>query len=137
MLASGGVLTLAVLVFLKALKGLKNGQDRNLQSFSWITALLGLTSVLALIWVVWNANLTPKETAHDSVMAVMFIYILIHSALATTLSALQALRVRLGYVSAIYPNEPFVLRLFWMFTLGIFWASFAAFVLLPMGWGLS
>jgi len=137
MLASGGVLTLAVLVFLKGLKDLKNGQDKNLQSFSWITALLGLMSSLTLIWVVWDADLTPRDTAHDSVMAVMFIYILMHSALATTLSALQALRVRLGYVSATYPNEPFVLRLFWMFTLGIFWASFAAFVLLPMGWGLS
>lgn len=135
MLACGVMLTLAVLIYLKALIPLKAGQDKDLQRWIWWVALLALVHVLSLSWIAWTANLTPTKTAHDSVMAVMFLYILLHSALGTNLTVLQALRVRIGYVSARFPKEPFVLRLFWTYTLGIFWVSFAAFILLPMGWG--
>ena len=44
-------------------------------------------------------------------------------------------RLRLGYVSAQIPYEPVVLGPFWIFTLGVCWMSFAAFVLLPLAWG--
>ena len=58
----------------------------------------------------------------------------VSAAVAAVVTALQAVRVRCGYVSAQLPYEPMVLQPFWSYTLGIFWLSFAAFILLPMAW---
>jgi cytochrome c oxidase subunit I+III len=51
------------------------------------------------------------------------------------LTAMQAVRVQVGYVSLKLPYEPMVVRPLWMYTLGVFWIAYASFILLPMAWG--
>jgi cytochrome c oxidase subunit I+III len=81
----------------------------------------------SLLWVILAADLQPLRLAHDAVLLVMLIYLMIHSGLLPILTAMQA---RAGL-----PYEPVVLRPFWVYSLGIFWASCAAFLLLPVSWG--
>ena len=135
LIASGVLLTLAVLVFRRAVSRLRQGTDARLQSLLWIASGLGLMSFLTLVWVMVAAPLTPGDLAHDAVLTVMLYYLLLHGGLATIFTALQAVRVRIGYVALRLPYEPVVVQPFWMYTLGVFWMSVAAFILLPMAWG--
>tara|TARA_R110000822_G_scaffold31316_5_gene90618 strand:- start:9430 stop:11946 length:2517 start_codon:yes stop_codon:yes gene_type:complete len=135
LIASGVLLTLAVLVFRRAVSRLRQGTDARLQSLLWIATGLGLAHFLILVWVMVAAPLTPGDLAHDAVLTVMLYYLLLHGGLATIFTALQAVRVRIGYVALRLPYEPVVVQPFWMYTLGVFWMSFAAFILLPMAWG--
>ncbi|MFN3579687.1 MAG: cytochrome ubiquinol oxidase subunit I, partial [Pseudomonas sp.] len=135
LIASGVLLSLAVLVFRRAVSRLRQGTDAGLQNLLWLAAGLGLVHVLLLIWVLVAAPLTPSELAHDAVLTVMLYYLLFHGGLASIFTALQAVRVRMGYVALRLPYEPVVVQPFWMYTLGVFWMSFAAFILLPMAWG--
>jgi len=137
LLASGAALTLAVLVYRRAVAQLRGGSDTSLQPLLWIAAGLGALHFGLLAWVLISAPLTPGDLAHDAVLTVMLYYLLLHGGLAAILTALQAMRVRIGYVSLRLPYEPVVVQPFWTFTLGVFWMSFAAFVLLPMFWGAS
>jgi len=113
---------------------LRNGSDAHLQKMLWIAASLGALHVGLLAWVLIAAPLKPSDLAHDAVLSVMLYYLLLHAGLATIFTVLQALRVRIGYVSLRLPYEPVVVQPFWIYTLGVFWMSFAAFVLLPMVW---
>lgn len=132
---SGALLSLAVLVYARGLARLRRRDTRGLARRFWLASLLGGLHVLLLLWLLVDAPLYPSHTAHDAVITVMVIYQLIHSTLAVVLTGLQAVRLRLGYVSAQIPYEPVVLGPFWIFTLGVCWMSFAAFVLLPLAWG--
>lgn len=132
---SGALLSLSVLVYARGLARLRRRDTRGLARRFWLTSLLGALHALLLLWLLVDAPLYPSHTAHDAVITVMVIYQLIHSTLAVVLTGLQAVRLRLGYVSAQIPYEPVVLGPFWIFTLGVFWMSFAAFVLLPLAWG--
>ena len=135
LLASGVLLSLAMLPYRAAVVQLRKGDDSQLQLRLWITAGLGLAHFALLLWVLLAASLDPRSLAHDAVLTVMLMYLLLHSGLAVILTALQALRVRIGYVSRKLPYEPVVLQPFWTYTLGVFWLGFAAFILLPMAWG--
>ncbi|MFA5494374.1 MAG: cytochrome c oxidase subunit I [Porticoccaceae bacterium] len=135
LLASGLLLSTAALPYRSALAELRMGGDRRLQSRLWTAAGLGLGHVALLLWVLLGASLAPQTLAHDAVLCVMLIYLLLHSGLAVILTALQALRVRCGYVGRKLPYEPVVLWPFWLYTLGVFWLGFVAFILLPMAWG--
>lgn len=84
-----------------------------------------------------SAPLVPTERAHDAVLMVMLLYLLLHSGLAVIFTALQAARVRLGYTGAKLPYEPIVVQPFWLYTLGVFWFSFLAFLILPSAWSLG
>lgn len=137
LLASGALLTVSVWLHHRAVVRLRNGNDKGLQSRLWTVAALGLVHFGLLLQVLTGAQLEVKTLAHDSVIAVMLVYLLFHSGLAVILTALQAMRVRHGYVSSKLPYEPVVLRPFWLYTLGIFWLGFAAFILLPMAWKLG
>lgn len=134
LVASGVALSMAVFIFTRAVARLKKGNASGLGARLLAGGGVGLAHVALLLWGVWDANLHPAETAHDSVLTVMLIYLLVHSFLAVIFTGLQAWRVKLGYVGSRLPYEPVVLRLFWLYTLGVFWVSFAAFILLPMGW---
>src|SRR5690554_7291612 len=72
---------------------------------------------LVILWLMLDAQLTPRSLAHDAVLAVMLGYLLFHGVLATLLTMLQALRVRLGYVGVRLPYEPMVLRPLWSYSL--------------------
>jgi len=135
LLASGVLLTMAVFYYNRLVARLCKGDARGLQSGLWIVTGLGLLHFTLLLWVYVQAPLDPSSLAHDSVLTVMLLYLLLHSGAAVVLCGLQAQRVKLGYVGANLPYEPVVLRPFWLYTLAVFWISFAAFVLLPMSWG--
>ncbi len=135
MAVSGALLTLAAGLFGLITARLRRGKDAYLQLLLWVSALIGLAHFVLLLWVLLSAPLQPTELAHDSVLLVMLIYLLIHSGLSTVLTAMQAVRVQIGYVSLKLPYEPMVVRPLWMYTLGVFWIAFAAFILLPLAWG--
>jgi len=135
LLGSGVMLTLAVIWYSRALTRLRTGNAERLQNCLVGVTGLGLLHFLLLLWVLLKAGLRPTEHAHDSVLTVMLIYLLLHSALAVVLTGMQAKRVALGYVSSRLPYEPEVLKPFWLYTLGIFWSALAAFILLPSAWG--
>ncbi|SDR78353.1 cytochrome c oxidase subunit I+III [Halopseudomonas litoralis] len=134
LLASGVLLSLAVVTFQWLTRQLRRGVTARLQSGLWLVAAMGLAHVVLLTWLALAADLSPTSSAHDAVLAVMLGYLLFHGALAAILTAMQAVRVRCGYVGAHLPYEPLVLQPFWSYTLGVFWLSFAAFILLPMAW---
>jgi cytochrome c oxidase subunit I+III len=135
LLGSGVLLTLAAWWHHRAVLRLKGGDADGLQGSLWRSALLGLVHVALLAWVLVSAPLQATELAHDAVLTVMLIYLLLHGATATLLTALQAQRVRLGYIGRRLPYEPVVLRPFWIYAVGVFWLSAVVFLLLPMAWG--
>ncbi|MGB3610153.1 MAG: cytochrome c oxidase subunit I [Cellvibrio sp.] len=135
LLVSGGLLTWATLWFQQLTRRLCKGEAAGLALKLWLVALVGAVHCAALLWVLLSAELQPLRLAHDAVLLVMLLYLLIHSGFLPILTALQAMRVRLGYVGAGLPYEPVVLLPFWIYTLGIFWLSVAAFLLLPISWG--
>ncbi|WP_197911640.1 cytochrome c oxidase subunit I [Kineobactrum salinum] len=134
LLASGLLLSLAVLVYCRALTWLETGSDRKALSGFGASALLGLVHCLVLVWLLLSAPLRPAELAHDAVLTVMLYYQLLHSGLATVLTLLQLQRLRLGYVGKALPYEALVLQPLWLYSLTVFWLSFAAFILLPLAW---
>jgi cytochrome c oxidase subunit I+III len=135
LLASGAVLTLGVWRYRELVARLRNGDATHLQRHLWLVVVLGFVHIALLLLAKLDAPLEPSVRAHDAVLSVMLIYLLLHSGLAGILTALQAFRVRLGYVGAGLAYEPLVLQPFWSYTLGVYWLGIAAFVLLPMSWG--
>ena len=134
LLCSGIGLSLAVGIYHWLTRQLRRGLSSRLAGGLWLVALLGAVHAALLVWVLLAAELNPTGSAHDAVLTVMLGYLLFHGALAALLSAMQAVRVRRGYVSAALPYEPLVLQPFWSYTLGVFWLGLAAFILLPMAW---
>lgn len=135
LLASGLVLGVAAGFYHQVVVGLRRGQGDALERHLWWISGLGLAHVVLMVWTLRASTLAPIELAHDAVLLVMLIYVLVHSALATVVTMLQALRVRMGYVSKNLPYEPIVLRPLWIYSASIFWLSMLAFILMPMGWG--
>lgn len=135
LLLSGIPLTLASLRFRQLARRLARRDDTGVLSGLWQASGLGALHVLSLIFVLWSAPLSITESAHDAVLFFMVMFLLFHSVLAAIITALQAWRTRLGYVSARLPYEPQVIWPFWLYTTGVFWVSLALFVLLPMAWG--
>jgi cytochrome c oxidase subunit I+III len=134
----GGVsLTLATWIYLNTLKRLRQRNDQQLEGRLWITALLGLFHIALLILVFAAADLRPRAMAHDAILCVMMLYLLLHSCMVTIATLLQALRVRKGYVSRTLPYEPMVLQPLWLYCLSIYWISLAVFLLLPQMRGLA
>ena len=134
LLISGALLTAAALFYRRLVSRLCLGHAQGLGRGFWICAALGSAHALSLLWILLGADLAPRSLAHDAVMAVMLGYLLFHGALVAVLTAMQAMRVRLGLVNVQLPYEPVVLQPLWSYTLAIFWIAFAAFILLPMAW---
>lgn len=131
LLASGLMLSAAALVFRSAATRLRAGVASQLQGRLWLAAAIGTGHFVLLLSVLLNAVLFPRSLAHDAVILVMLLYLLFHGGLAVLLTAMQAVRVRIGYVGTRLPYEPLVLQPFWTYTLGVFWLGFATFALLP------
>lgn len=134
LIASGILLTLAVMIYHGAVSQLRKRNAGSLGLRLWVASAIGFTHWCLLAWVLQTSSLQPTELAHDAVLAVALYYLLLHSGLALIFTVLQALRVKLGYVGARLPYEPVVIQPFWIYTLGVFWLSFALFLLLPMAW---
>jgi len=130
----GLLLSAAAVVFFQTTRRMRRGEDRGLLSGTCWATSLGALHTLMLIVILLRADLAPTELAHDAVLLVMLCYLLFHSTVATISTALQAWRIGLGYVGVQVP-ESLVLRPFWLYSVGVYWLSMAAFVLLPMTWG--
>ena len=135
LLMAGLVLTAATLWMRRIVQSLRRGTAARLQRQLWGVAGLGFAHVAMLVQVLIAAPLSPTRTAHDAVIAVFFGYLLLHAALASTLAALQALRVRRGYVGQHAPYEAGVVEKWWSYTLLTFWLTYGGVVLFPAGWG--
>lgn len=135
LLLAGVLLTAATLWLRRIVSALRSGTAAGLQTSFWGIAGLGLAHIGVLLYVLRDAALAPTRTAHDAVIAVFLAYLLLHAALACVLAALQALRVRRGYVGLPAPYEPVVVEKWWSYTLLAFWLSFVCVVLFPAGWG--
>ncbi len=135
LLISGALLLVAAFILRRALGLLRVGSDYRLQTRLWWVALLGALHLIALLWAWQESGLSPRATAHDAVMAVILGYCLLHSGLALVMVVLQALRVRLGYVSLQIPFELVIVTQWWLYTLAIFAVSVVALAGVPLAWG--
>lgn len=137
LLVSGVLLGLAVLYQRPLLQRLRKGQGEAstlFRGFS-VMALLGLLQSALLLWALLGGALAPRASAHDAVVVVLLSYSLLHGLLASVLSALQAMRVRWGYVGAHAPYEPLVVAQLWHYNLAVLWISYCALVLFPPTFG--
>ena len=135
LVVAGLPVTLTVWLFQRLCRRLAKGNTRHLASGLWLSAGLGLSHFVIVTTLFIKAPLAYTSSAHDAVLLVILLYLLGHSALATVLTALQALRVKRGYVGAALPYEPQVITPLWCYYLVVYWLSIALFFLLPLGWG--
>ncbi len=135
LLLAGGLLTVATLWLRHIVSELRRGRAVRLELPLWSIAGLGLAHVGGLVYIFITAPLAPTRTAHDAVIAVFLAYLLLHGALACMFAAMQAVRVRFGYVSLQAPYELVVVEKWWSYTLLVFWLSYVCVVLFPLGWG--
>ncbi|KKO49192.1 cytochrome B561 [Arsukibacterium sp. MJ3] len=137
LLLSGIPVCIAVWLFQRLCQRLADGAAKQLQRQLWLSAGAGLLHFLMLLVLFIMAPLDYTDNAHDAVLMVILLYLLGHAALAVLLTALQALRVARGYVSASLPYEPQVIKPLWFYYLAMYWLSVALFFMLPLGWGTS
>lgn len=137
MLLCGAPLTLAVLGYCVWVQKAHRGKDGSLAMGLSVASLLGLLHCVLLSWALWGGGLSPRTLAHDSVLLVSVCYLLLHSLVATIATALQALRARRGYIGSARPYELAIMRIFWLYTLIIYWVAFAAFTLAPIFGGFA
>lgn len=135
-LASGLMLTAANVWLHAVIRRLRQRDSTRLQTHLWGISALGLLHWLLLAGCWHASSLAPQHTAHDAVITVLLLYQLLHSGLAVIMTALQAWRVRRGYVSREAPYEPLVVERWWVYTTGVFWITYAAMILLPLVWEL-
>jgi cytochrome c oxidase subunit I+III len=90
-------------------------------------------ALLALLWA--RAPLVPTASAHDALLAFAGAYLLLHGALATVLSLLQAWRVHLGHVGVAAPYEPLVVTLLWRYVVVCCVLAWLALAQLPRTFG--
>ncbi|WP_028241783.1 cytochrome c oxidase subunit I [Stutzerimonas azotifigens] len=135
LLASAVVLSLGTLWMRLLVARLRRGSHEGLFGGLSLAALLSLAQWALLLWVLLGAGLKPRETTHDAVIFVMLMYALIHCGLATVLTVLQVLRVRIGYVGAKAPYEPVVVEQLWYYNLAVLWAIYLVLVPFPSTWG--
>ncbi len=133
--ASAMLITVAGLGFSVLVRRLRRGLAEGLEAGCWAAAFAGALHWGGVCMLLVNADLYPRESAHDAVFLFAWIFLLAHSGLVTVLTALQALRVRWGLVSTRLPYEPGVLRPLWIFVVALHWLTLVLFLLLPLAWG--
>lgn len=135
LLASGLVISGALWWFNRIANRLRNDSESHLERHLWGVTALGLVHFAGMIVTLYLSHLEPTRTAHDAVVMVMLLYLLIHSGVATVMTGLQAWRARAGYVGLVAPYEPVVVERWWFYTVAVFWLVYAALILLPLAWG--
>lgn len=133
-LSSGLLLTFAAHLYLRMNKNLDQSTQR-LESRLWIVAVFTLVHCFALAIIFYRAHLKPTLLAHDAVITALLLYLAIHSFLALLMTVQLALRSRWQLIGDKATTELIVVKEFWIYTLTVFWISFAALILLPMSLG--
>lgn len=134
LLASGVVLTFATGWLSRVVSRLRKDVSEHLERDLWIVTALGLVHLIVGIVVLQTSTLSPTLNAHDAVIFVLLLYLLLHSGLAAIMTALQAWRVHKGYVGTMAPYEPVVVERWWLYTGVVFWLIYASVILLPLAW---
>jgi cytochrome c oxidase subunit I+III len=111
----------------RANRGLRAASAAGLGGRLLAAAGCGTAGCAVLVYLLATAPLQPRATAHDAVMAFTVAFLLLHGALAAVVTALQAWRVRRGYIGIHAPYEPLVTGMLWSFTAG---AALLAWLLL-------
>ena len=130
--AVAGVLAVGLLCMQRAVNGLKAARCDALALQLVMAAACGALGCAGLIVLLVLAPLQPSQLAHDAVLTFTLYYLLLHAALATVLTALQAWRVQRGYVGLHAPYEPAVVALLWRFTAGAAAVAWLVMALLPL-----
>lgn len=94
---------------------------------------LGFLATALLGALLWQLPLRPQTSAHDSILCVALLYLLLHAALAGVLAWLQAARVRRGWVGLHRPYEPRVVAAWWNYSAAVALLAWAVFALAPRG----
>jgi cytochrome c oxidase subunit I+III len=135
LLGSAVLLSMATPWHRRVLARLRLGNARGLLACQLGLTVIGLVQGALLLVALLSETLEPTARAHDAVIFVMLAYSLGHALLASILSALQALRIRIGYVGAESPYEPLVVAQLWAYNLGVLWISYFAIALFPPAFG--
>ena len=130
--AIAGVLAVGLLYMQRAVNGLRSARNEGLALQLLVAAACGALGCAGLIVLLVLAPLQPSQLAHDAVLTFTLYYLLLHAALATVLTALQAWRVQRGYVGLHAPYEPAVVVLWWRFTAGAAAVAWLVMALLPL-----
>src|SRR5690606_31624748 len=141
LVAIGALVVLAAVHHGRIVSGLRRGggienapsePGRSLALRTGAVMLAGLLASGGLLAILGKAPLEPSRNAHDAVVFVMLVYLLLHTGLGCLLTALQALRAWWGLVGPHAPYEFVVLTLWWRFTAAASWIGIAALVLVPI-----
>jgi cytochrome c oxidase, subunit I len=135
MLWCGLPLTLAALGHWLLTQRLRRHNATYLYAGLWGSFGLGVMHLIALGWIFFSGDLSPRNHPHHSVLVVTIGYLVLHSGLATITTGLQALRAKRGFISAQRPYEMPVLQMFWIYTAIIYWLAFACFAFAPAAGG--
>ena len=130
--AVAGVLAGGLLCMQRAVNRLRAARSDGLALQLLVAAACGALGCAGLIMLLVLAPLEPGQLAHDAVLTFTLYYLLLHAALATVLTALQAWRVQRGYVGLHAPYEPAVVALWWRFTAGAAAVAWLVMALLPL-----
>ncbi|WP_225783959.1 cytochrome c oxidase subunit I [Xenophilus sp. Marseille-Q4582] len=133
MLGVVALLGAGVLLLRRVRSGLRAGHAHGMAARMAVAGILGLAAAGVLGALLWQLPLRPRDTAHDAVLSVVLIYLLLHSALAGVLALMQAARARRGWVGVHRPYEPRVVAAWWHYCAGAAAAAWLAFVLAPQG----
>ena len=137
LLVSGIALSVGARWLNRAVHRLKNGNADNLEKHFWTVTVLGVLHFFVVLWALISATLEPTKTSHDAVITVMMFYVLVHGGVAAVILALQATRVRMGWVGKMAPYEPIVAAQWWYYTVGVFWVTYGAIILMPLALGVD
>lgn len=131
------LLTATALLFNRGVQQKIYNTQKALSLVLWITVLLSIIQCGIFLWIWQNISISPSQTAHDAVITVMLTYLFIHCIIATMMTAQLALRLPFGYVGKQFPHELYTVKQWWLYTVGIFWLSYGAMVLLPLSWSFK
>ena len=127
--------SLGALLYRRTLMRLHQGDGTTLQRTLWAIAGAGLAACAVLITLM-RAPLDITGQAHDAVILVMLMYLLMHTGLATLATLLQLRRVARGYVSAAAPFEVPIVRSLWRYAQLVAWIVLLVLIAFPLSWGV-
>ncbi|MWJ29315.1 cytochrome c oxidase subunit I [Halomonas sp. ZH2S] len=115
----------------RCVRRLRRRQGAGLAKGLYMISALGAVQLGLLVWVLVLAELDVTATAHDAVLMVSLVYVMLHTGFGAVLTLLQGLRVGYGYVGVEAPLEPVVVRLLWRYNLGVYWIVVVSLAVLP------
>ena len=114
----------------------QNHPLNNMTGTLLLPLLAGVGACALLVTQIVMAPLAVREQAHDAVVFVMLLYLLLHMGLALLATVLQWRRAALGLVSADIPYEIPVVRQLWRYANLVAWTLLLVLLAFPASWGV-